>query len=96
MREMTGAILITHTTIPAAISTKRMPMPRMIKEAFSRFQNHGSRFGDMVAPRCSELGPAELLVTPLGGKAAVSQVQGGNSRPPSCLRLPQFHQFCPR
>lgn len=91
MREMTGAIFITHTTIPAAISTNRMPMPRRIKEAFSRFQNLGSRFGDMVAPRCSEVGPVVLLVTPLGVTAAVSQVQAGTvSAAPPHPRLPQF------
>ena len=71
---MAGATLITHTTNPAAISTKRMPMPRMIKGAFSRFQKCGSRFGDMVAPHSVGLGPEDLLSTPLGVKAAVADV----------------------
>jgi len=44
---MSGAPLITHMSITAAIITRTRPTPRTIKGAFPRFQKRGSRFGDI-------------------------------------------------
>lgn len=44
---MTGATLMIHRTIPAAINTSNRPKPSRIKGAFSRVQKRCLRFGDI-------------------------------------------------
>lgn len=61
---MTGATLMTHRTIPAAINTNNRPTPSRIRGAFSRVQKRC--FGDIDDTSLSGSERADLLIPPLG------------------------------